>query len=100
MSDGQSSEKEQLASERVTIAEAFAAVGSADHETGGADLGDVMEALSEPHPAVAGDFVELLQRSLDTSHGGELGTQTGSEHPDWHDSLRRAKKNSLEEGYE
>lgn len=92
--------QQQPASERITVAELLAACGSADHESGDATLRDIHDALGEAHPAVAGDLVNTLRRAIDQSDGRDRGTASGSEHPDWHESLRRAAANSNEEGYD
>lgn len=83
--------------ESITVAQLLAACGSSDHDIGNATLDDVQDALSEAHPAVAGRLVTTLKRSIDLD---DSATASGSEHPDWHDALRRAKQQSMAEGYD
>ncbi|QLG62846.1 hypothetical protein [Halorarum salinum] len=84
----------------MTVAELLALCGSANHDSGEKTLRDLQNALGEAHPAVAGALVGHLRRGLEASNGKDRGTASGSEHPDWHAALVRAKENSDEEGYD
>jgi hypothetical protein len=83
-------------SEDMTVAELLALSGSSNHDSGGKTFGDLLEALGEAHPAVAGKLVEHQRRALDDSAGDDRGTASATEHPEWHDSLERAKQESDE----
>ncbi|MCD2204430.1 hypothetical protein [Halobacterium sp. KA-6] len=82
------------ASEDMTVAELLALCGSANHDSGDKTLNDLLDALGEAHPAVAGKLVERQRLALDESTGEERGTASASEHPEWHDSLKRSKQAS------
>lgn len=83
----------------MTVAELLALCGSANHDADGKTMRDMWDALGEAHPAVAGNLVEQTRRAIDESDGGERGTASQTEHPDWHESLERAKIHSQSEGY-
>jgi len=91
---------ERRESEKITVAQLLAVCGSSGHNADGATFEGVWDALGESHPAVAGELVEHLRRAIDKSEGVERGTASGSEHPDWHETLDRAKSQSESGGYD
>lgn len=88
------------ASEEMTVAEALAVCGSADHDANGKTHNDLLEAFGEAHPAVAGQLVRRIRAGIDDSTGADRGTASGSEHPDWNRKLRKAMAESEPEGYD
>ena len=83
--DGQQEE------ETVTIREALAICGSANHDANEKTFRDLRVALSEAHPAVAGKLFDHLTAALDENDSSERGTASGTEHRDWEAALDRAK---------
>lgn len=95
------SQQDSQSSERsVTVREALAICGSGDHDQRGKNFQDLRTALSEAHPAVAGKLLDHLTTALDENDPACRGTSSGTEHPDWHSALDRAKSNSLDKGYD
>lgn len=83
----------------MTLAQAFAVAGSANHDADGATHETLRRCFAELHPVVAGSLVGHLRAGLDADYP-RRGTASGSEHPDWHATLRRTLDNSSEEGYD
>ena len=82
---------DQQEQETVTIREALAICGSANHDANKKNFRDLRVALSEAHPAVAGKLLDHLTAALDKNNSGRRGTASGTEHRDWKAALDRAK---------
>ena len=99
-SDAECGQETPRASEEMTIAEALAVCGSANHDANGKTHNDLLEVFGEAHPAVAGQLVRRVRAGIDDSTGFDRGTASGSEHPDWNRELRKAIAESKPEGYD